>query len=129
VCEIVELTAAIVSFAATDMKTRKTSPSGQTWTISYQSTYSVYRFAETPPKWTMIRNAAILNVRSRSMQSTTLKSKMENLIRDLPENSSIEDAMEKLFLLYKIEKGIEQADAGLTVSHEEAKQRLDKWLD
>jgi predicted transcriptional regulator len=63
------------------------------------------------------------------MQSTTLKSKMENLIRDLPENSSIEDAMEKLFLLYKIEKGIEQADAGLTVSHEEAKQRLDKWLD
>ena len=63
------------------------------------------------------------------MQSTTLKSKMESLIRDLPENSSIEDAMEKLFLLYKIEKGIEQADTGLTVSHEEAKQRLDKWLD
>jgi hypothetical protein len=63
------------------------------------------------------------------MQSTTLKSKMESLIRDLPENSSIEDAMEKLFLLYKIEKGIEQADSGLTVSHGEAKQRLDKWLD
>ena len=77
----------------------------------------------------MIRNAAILNVSSRSMQSTTLKSKMESLIRDLPENSSIEDAMEKLFLLYKIEKGIEQADSGLTVSHGEAKQRLDKWLD
>ena len=63
------------------------------------------------------------------MQSTTLKSKMESLIRNLPENASIEDAMEKLFLLYKIEKGIEQADAGLTVSHEEAKQRLRKWLD
>ena len=54
---------------------------------------------------------------------------MESLIRNLPENASIEDAMEKLFLLYKIEKGIEQADAGLTVSHEEAKQRLRKWLD
>ena len=63
------------------------------------------------------------------MQSTTLKSKMESLISNLPENASIEDAMEKLFLLYKIEKGIEQADAGLTVSHEEAKQRLRKWLD
>ena len=63
------------------------------------------------------------------MQSTTLKSKMESLIRDLPENASIEDAMEKLFLLYKIEIGIEQADAGLTVSHEQAKQRLQKWLD
>ena len=63
------------------------------------------------------------------MQSTTLKSKMESLIRELPENASIEDAMEKLFLLYKIEKGIEQADAGLTVPHEVAKQRLRKWLD
>ena len=63
------------------------------------------------------------------MQSTTLKSKMEDLIRNLPENAGIEDAMERLFLLYKIEKGIEQADAGLTVSHEEAKQRLRKWLD
>lgn len=63
------------------------------------------------------------------MQSTSLKSKMESVIRDLPENASIEDAMEKLFFLYKIEKGIEQADAGLTVSHEEAKLRLGKWLD
>ena len=54
---------------------------------------------------------------------------MEDLIRNLPENAGIEDAMERLFLLYKIEKGIEQADAGLTVSHEEAKQRLRKWLD
>ena len=63
------------------------------------------------------------------MQSTSLKSKMESVIRDLPESASIEDAMEKLFFLYKIEKGIEQADAGQTVSHEEAKQRLGKWLD
>ena len=63
------------------------------------------------------------------MQSTTLKSKMESLIRNLPENASIEDAIGRLFLLYKIEKRIEQADADLTVSHEEAQQRLRKWLD
>ena len=77
----------------------------------------------------MDHDAVILVVRSQSMQSTTLKSKMESLISNLPENASIEDAMEKLFLLYKIEKGVEQADAGLTVSHEDAKQRLRKWLD
>ena len=63
------------------------------------------------------------------MPPTTLKSKMESVIRNLPESASIEDAIEKLFLLYKIEKGIEQADAGLSVSHEEAQQRLRKWLD
>ena len=63
------------------------------------------------------------------MPSSTLKSRMENAIHNLPEDASIEDAMEKLFLLYKIEKGIEQADAGLTVSHEEVKKKLRKWLD
>jgi len=54
---------------------------------------------------------------------------MESLVRSLPENASIEDAMERLFLLHKIEKGIEQADARLTVSHDEARRRLRKWLD
>lgn len=54
---------------------------------------------------------------------------MEQLIHNLPEEASIEEAMEKLYLLYKIEKGIQQADAGRIISHEEAKKRLSKWLD
>ena len=54
------------------------------------------------------------------MQPTSLKVKMANII---------EDAMERLLLLYKIEKGIEQAAQGRTVSHDEAKHRLRKWLD
>jgi predicted transcriptional regulator len=33
-------------------------------------------------------------------------------------------AVERLFFLAKIEKGIREADAGLTVSHDEAKKRL-----
>ncbi len=49
-------------------------------------------------------------------------------IKDLPENAPIEDAMERLLLLAKIERGIQQADAGETISHNEVKQRLSKWL-
>ena len=64
-----------------------------------------------------------------ALQQTTLKEKMERLIHSLPEEASIEEAMEKLYLLYKIEKGIQQADTGKTVSHEEAKKHLDEWLD
>ena len=63
------------------------------------------------------------------MEHTTLKAKMERLIHNLPEEASIEEAMEKLYILYKIEKGIQQADAGMTVSHEEARKRLDEWLE
>ena len=48
---------------------------------------------------------------------------MESLIRNLPENASIEDAVDRLFLLHKIEKGIEQVDASLTVSHDTLDRR------
>ena len=54
---------------------------------------------------------------------------MANLIRDLPDDANIEDAMERLLLLYKIETGIQQADQGKTVSHDAAKHRMRKWLD
>ena len=54
---------------------------------------------------------------------------MVNMIRDLPDDASVEDAMERLLLLHKIEKGIRQADQGRTVSHDEAKHQLRKWLD
>jgi len=47
---------------------------------------------------------------------------------DLLHEPSLDDAFEKLHLLYKIHRGIEQADAGQTVSHEEARERLAKWL-
>ncbi len=49
-------------------------------------------------------------------------------IQDLPQNASIEDAMEKLYLLYKVNRGIKQADAGQKISQEEAKKRMEKWL-
>ena len=67
--------------------------------------------------------------RETHVQPTSLKTKMANMIRDLPDNASIEDAMERLLLLHKIEKGIRQADQGRTVSHDEAKHQLRKWLD
>ena len=57
------------------------------------------------------------------------KEKIEKVIQSLPDDAHIEDAMERLYLLYKIEKGCQQADAGRTVSHEEAKRQLKKWLD
>lgn len=49
-------------------------------------------------------------------------------VKTLPEDTSIEEAMEKLYLLLKIEKGCRQADSGKTVSHAEAVKRMKKWL-
>lgn len=55
------------------------------------------------------------------MLTTSLRKKMMNSIRELPDDPSIDDAMERLLLLYKIEKGLDQTKSGLTVSHDEAK--------
>jgi len=49
-------------------------------------------------------------------------------LQDLPEDATLEDAMEQLYLLYKIERGVAQADAGLKVSQDEAKERMQQWL-
>jgi len=53
---------------------------------------------------------------------------MLKAIQDLPDDASVDEAVERLYLLEKIERGIAQADAGQTVSHSEALQRLKRWL-
>ncbi|MGR3175114.1 MAG: hypothetical protein ACUZ8N_11005 [Candidatus Scalindua sp.] len=50
-------------------------------------------------------------------------------IQDLPQNATIEDAMEKLYLLYKIDRGIKQADEGNKISQDEAKKKMERWLN
>ena len=50
------------------------------------------------------------------------KERVIKAIQDLPQDASIKDAMEKLYLLYKIERGIKQADTGKKISQKEAKE-------
>lgn len=55
---------------------------------------------------------------------STGKALLRQAVEQLPEDASIEDAIERLVFLAKIERGIADADAGRTISHEEVKQRL-----
>ncbi|MCE5228692.1 hypothetical protein LLG95_03745 [bacterium] len=59
----------------------------------------------------------------------TAKEKVLKTVQQLPDDATIEDAMERLLMLAKIEKGIAQADRGETVSHQEVKDRMNKWLN
>ena len=49
-------------------------------------------------------------------------------IEDLPDDASVEDALDRLYLLYKIDKGIKQADNGELITQTEARERMVKWL-
>jgi len=45
-------------------------------------------------------------------------------VEALPADATIEGAMERLYFLAKVQRGLEQAEAGDTVPHEETKKRL-----
>ena len=51
-----------------------------------------------------------------------------NAVSDLPDDASIEDAMERLLLLSKIDRGLQQVENGNTIPHSEVVNRMAKWL-
>jgi predicted transcriptional regulator len=58
------------------------------------------------------------------MSESTAKQKVLEAIEKLPPEATVEDAIERLVLLAKIERGLAELDAGQGVPHAEVKQRL-----
>ena len=58
----------------------------------------------------------------------SLKKNVEQMIRSLPDGSTVEDIQYHLYVLDKIQKGQEAVRDGKGISHEEAKARLSKWI-
>ena len=50
------------------------------------------------------------------------------MLETLPDDSTLEDIQYHLYVLEKVKRGVQRADAEGTVPHAEAKRRLDKWL-
>ena len=63
-------------------------------------------------------------VREASMSGSAAKQKALEAIEKLPADATLEDAIERLVLLAKIERGLAELDAGKGIDHTEAKRRL-----
>jgi predicted transcriptional regulator len=48
-------------------------------------------------------------------------------INTMPLNFKLEELMEKLVFIEKIEKGLEQLKSGDVISHAQVKERISKW--
>ena len=48
-------------------------------------------------------------------------------IKELPNEFDLEELMEKLVFVEKVEKGLKQLDEGKTVTHETVKETVKKW--
>ena len=57
------------------------------------------------------------------------KQQILKAIDDLPDDAGVEDALDRLYLLYKVERGLRQADRGELISQQEVRQRMAKWLE
>ena len=58
----------------------------------------------------------------------TAKDEILALLEQLPDDTTIEDALEKLIILYKVQQGLEQLDNGDGIPHDEAKRRICQWV-
>ena len=58
------------------------------------------------------------------MSQSSTKQLIREIVDKLPPEATVEEAMERLYVLAKIERGIAQADAGQTLSSEEVRARL-----
>ena len=58
------------------------------------------------------------------MKHRITRERMIEAIRELPEDASVDDAIERLVFLAKIEEGLAQLDRGEGIPHEEVKRRL-----
>jgi predicted transcriptional regulator len=58
----------------------------------------------------------------------TEKETIIEMIKSLPNDVSMEDIIEAIYIRQKIEKGLKDSKEGKLYSHEEAKERLAKWL-
>lgn len=56
------------------------------------------------------------------------KSKVLEAVHSLPDEFSLEEIIERLIILEKIEKGMQQVRQGQVVSSQEAKKQMQKWL-
>jgi predicted transcriptional regulator len=56
------------------------------------------------------------------------KNEVIKTITKLPDKFTIDELVDKMILLDKIEKGIQDADNGNVISEEELDEKIEKWL-
>lgn len=55
------------------------------------------------------------------------KSTILRTLNELPSKFNLDDFLERLIVIEKIDEGIEEAKAGKTISHDKVKKMVAKW--
>ena len=67
------------------------------------------------------------------MPATISKPEIVRAVSELPDDATVEDAMERLLLLSRVAEGLDQAERGETTPHAEVvrqmEQRMARWRE
>lgn len=58
----------------------------------------------------------------------SIKDKIQSVLNQLPDDCSIEDIHYHLYVLEKVHQGLQAADGGSILEHEQVEGLLNKWL-
>jgi len=62
------------------------------------------------------------------MLTVTTKAAVLELVQRLPDDVTLETIMSELLFRKTVDEGLRQLEAGETLSHEQVRQELQKWL-
>ena len=58
-----------------------------------------------------------------------VKQQMIHFAEQLPDDATWDDVMAQLYFKLKVDSGLKDLDEGKSVSHEQARERMAKWLN
>lgn len=58
------------------------------------------------------------------MGQPNIKDRLLDAVRELPEDATVEEAMERLYFLAKVERGMRESEEGDVVDHAEVRDRF-----
>jgi len=64
---------------------------------------------------------------TRKTTKETVKEQIVRAMKALPDDATFGDAMDTVYVLYKIQQGLADSEAGRTISHEEMLKRIATW--
>jgi predicted transcriptional regulator len=62
------------------------------------------------------------------MMAVGVKEQVIDLVRNLPDEITVDDIMRELYFKIQVDKGLKELDEGKGIPHEEVERRLSRWL-
>ena len=73
------------------------------------------------------KNGRFLNSDHIISETMLTKDQLNNTIKTLPDSFTIDELIEQVIFMEKVEEGYQQSDAGKVISNEDVKLMIDKW--